>query len=729
MPTPSGRPSEIPYDRGHMRRINESLLTAHLRHAIRDGEIKYSDFADWQTQPWKAVDFLEGRVSKADESLQANPVRQRGSVELQHLKNFGTDFLAVLSDAFGEDTLQNLRDWAEAAQGGDSVREQWEQAHPAEKQKAGEAVRSIYAALAPNVEVLENTERNLNATKGLNMVEDVLRGTKEYVWDEFWDHPEMSAGLVIVGYLTYNMIKGKKLWTLIKWGAGVTIAGAFIKDKFGIQPVEKLAEIAERAGVPAVANSLRSMRDTAKRGLFGPEGKGTLNGYYEEKLKFNRDNEKYAFRFLLEQNPAKFLEWYDAARKWQVERGRSGEPTGAAVRLVNKMMSSDNLPTHFQRADTGKMAELLLGVTDRVFLHIAQRNGKTTVNDGLSLLKQKYIDGEYFNLMWDRFDAFSDDLKKKYAEETIRMQIDSIRSEAQKFYQGLARRVQKGSGVIDFMDVLMLETDMEALRKYEGPGLTYGNIESAANVFWATTKEKLTSLGEGGKKAWDEIESFFAKTLPLYWNEAWTTKIKPFLGNRVDDLADLQAWFNADVQPLIDQARVRGGQVIAVISGSRLASILKQIGIGAVDAVQMTIDEAEELGNWLEDAGKVHRSLRTFKASVNAAGDLQWSLGDAADPRTILDGYEYLINIKLVAEPDPAFAGLRGPLPPPTSIPIIPVIFPAGTVAFTDGILLQRAVWPRLPAGYRYRKADVNVTLKNPAGSYSQTKEREVALL
>lgn len=310
------------------------------------------------------------------------------------------------------------------------------------------------------------------------------------------------------------------------------------------------------------------------------------------------------------------------------------------------------------------------------------------------------------------------------------MQIDSIRSEAQKFYQGLARRVQKGSGVIDFMDVLMLETDMEALRKYEGPGLTYGNIESAANAFWATTKEKLTSLGEGGKKAWSEIESFFVKTLPLYWNEAWTTKIKPFLGNRLDDLADLQAWFNADVQPLIDQARARGGQVIVDIRNSRLAHIIKQIGIGAADAVQMTIDEAEELGNWLEEASNMHNSLRTLQVSVNAAGDLQWSLGDASNPRTILVGYEYLIRVKLIPEADPAFAGLRGP-PPPLAIvmPPVPFRFAAGDTAFADQMLLPAASHPALPLGYRYRKAAVEVELQNPLGTYTQIKKKEVALM
>lgn len=309
------------------------------------------------------------------------------------------------------------------------------------------------------------------------------------------------------------------------------------------------------------------------------------------------------------------------------------------------------------------------------------------------------------------------------------MQIDSIRSEAQKFYQGLARRVQKGSGVIDFMDVLMLETDMEALRKYEGPGLTYGNIESAANAFWATTKEKLTSLGVGGKKAWDEIESFFVKTLPLYWNEAWTTKIKPFLGNRLDDLADLQAWFNADVQPLIDQARARGGQVILDIRNSRLAHVIKQIGIGAADAVQMTVDEAEELGRWLEEASKMHNSLRTSRAAVDAAGNITWSLGDPANPGTILNGYEYSVSIILHSEPDPAFAGLLGAAPPPMRIPLPSAIFPDGTPAFNNTIIFPSASRPALPPGYRYRKGEVTVELQNPTGSYKQSKKQDVPLI
>ncbi|MDD4287875.1 MAG: hypothetical protein PHN33_06030 [Candidatus Peribacteraceae bacterium] len=728
MPTPSNRPSEIPYDRGPMRKVNESLLTSQLRHAIRDGEIKHSDFADWPSKPWMVINFLEGRVLAADESTKPNAEAQKKGVDAQHLKNFGTNFAAVLVDAFGQDVLDDLRAWAEAAKGGDRSREQWEQANPEKKQKTGNAVRSIYAALSPNVEVLENTERNLHATKGLNMVEDVLRGTKEYVWDEFWDHPEMSAGLVVVGYLCYNMIKGKKLWTLIKWGAGITVAGAFLKDKFGVQPVEKAAEIAERVGLQSVADGIRGIRDTAKRGLFGPEGKGTLNGYYEEKLKFNRDNEKYAFRFLLEQNPTQFLDWYDAARKWQVER-RGGEPTGAAVRLVDKMMSSDNLPTHFQRADSSKMTELLLGVTDRVLLHIAQRNGKATVDDGLALLKQKYINGEYFNQMWERFDAFSDDLKKKYHEKTVRDQIDGIRNDAQKFYQGLALRVQKGSGSIDFMDVLMLEADMEALRTYEGPGLTYGNIESAANVFWATTKEKLTALGEGGKKAWTEIESFFVKTVPLYWNEAWATQIKPFLSRRADDLGEIKTWFDTDVQPLIDQAKARGGQVILDIRNSRIAQVLKQIGIGAADAVQMTIDEAEELGKWLEESSDMHNSLRTFQVSTNAAGDLQWSLGDVADPRTILVGYEYHLRIQLIPELDPAFAGLRGQ-PPPRAIAMPSRVFrfAAGAPAFVNQSLLPVGRRPVLPGGYRFRRAEIELEVSNPTGTYKQIQKKEASL-
>lgn len=728
MPSPSGRPSEIPYDRGHMRRVSESLLTAHLRHAIRDGEIRYSDFADWQSKPWKAIDFLEGRVSKALESRRANPVVQRRSMDARHIADLGTDLLAVMSDVFGQDVLGDLRAWSSAAKGGDRARENWEQKNPDRKRRASDAVSSIYAALSPNVEVLENTEQSLHATKGLNMVEDVLRGTKEYVWDEFWDHPEMSAGLVVVGYLCYNMIKGKKLWTLLKWGAGITIAGAFLRDKFGIQPVEKVAEIAERMGLASVANGVRTLRDTTKRGLFGPEGKGTLNGYYEEKLKFNRDNEKYAFRFLLEQNPTQFLKWYDAARKWKMRKGPGGEPTGDVAGLVDKMMSAENLPTHFQREDTGKMAELMLSVTDQVFLHIAQRNGKSTVDDGLALLKQKYIDGKYFDLLWDRFDAFSLDLKRRYREKAIQDQIDSIRRDAQHFYQGLARRVQKGSSVIDFMDVLMLEADMESLRKYQGPGLTYNDIATSANAYWDTAKEKLTQLGDGGKKAWDEIESFFVKTVPLYWTEVWTSKVKPFLLGRRDDLTDLKAWFDADVQPLIEQAKARGGQVIMDIRNSRLAHVLTQIGIGAADAVQMTVDEAEELGKWLEEANKMHNSLRTFQISVDAAGDLRWGLGDPTDPSTLLIGYEYVAHITLIPEEDPTFVGARGVAPSPMAIRPLSKIFPPGTAAFTADMLVPVALRPALPAGYRYRRADVELELKNPAGTYKQSKKKEAAI-
>src|SRR3989344_1447521 len=508
-------PAEIPHERSTTLNPNLELLTPHLRHALKEGELMTSDFAKWPTEPWLAWYFLEGRVSHTPEAVDTNPAnpmcetfRPEALLEATKRRSLLTE---VVHKILGVDLLQGLRDWAAAGREGDAMRLKWEADHGKLASAIRKAITEIHDGLAPKITVFEKTQEQLHVNRSTNIVENLFGKTKEYVVDEIKEHPLMSVGLVLAAYWGYKQLKGTRMGKFLKWGVIGAIIASFAKNKFGIQPTEKLAEIAERFGMQGAADTLRTTRDSIKRGLFGAEDEGSLTGFYYEKLELSRDQERLAFNFMLQQNPKKFRDWYNAAKQWNTNRQGTGanDMPPEVSGLVALMVNDSRLPPYFRQMALEKQVDLLLSISDHTLTYIASRNGGGNALDGMRVLQQKYIDGRYFDLLWDRHSVFLKRLSARYPEDpAIQAQVKRIYADAEHLFRTLGRNVQIGSDDIDFMVVLLCEAEPGTIEGYKGAGISSGDMDEA----WKSLKEKLTGLGEKGEEIWEYTVEYWTST-------------------------------------------------------------------------------------------------------------------------------------------------------------------------------------------------------------------------
>lgn len=610
--SPTGNPEALPYERGSLDHLNASLLSLQLESDIRMGLVKRSEVAGWLTQPWTLARFIEGKVSPKYDHDVADP-------KLTPIAKIGTMITAALT----ADQLDTVREWAKVADRGSAQRIQWEVDHVAEKQAVEDTVKRLHDAMEPSLKVFEQTNSNLTAHKGLNLVEDTLRSTKAYIIDDFREHPEMSVGIIIVGYAVYNMIKGRKIWDILKWGSAITIGGAFLKDKFGIQPVNAIAKMADNVNLPLVGDGIRKLSDTVSRGIFGADGAGTVNGFYQEKLKLSEKDETLAFRHVLSENPKKLLKSYDAIKAWKLDRTKRLPPDAAD--LVRRMDRREELPSYWQNYDEGHKADILADVIDKVFTHVATVNGnmQATPDQGLALVKGKYVDGEYFNLLWNRSRAFEQDLMHRYTDPALREEIHRIMLDAGTFYQKMVHAVEAGSDIITLQHILVLEAgDPKVFQDYNGPGLSLGDVSAAARM---GMNSLMTKGGQAGKYAKDEIEHFFMNTVPTYWSNVYEEHLKSFFGDvkrfTKEDFDIVVLWYKNVVVPRMEKLGNDAATEIFIPIATFSKPILDAIGANAKNGLIMTRDQIEKFGKWLEEKDrefKATESLQSFTVSWDA---------------------------------------------------------------------------------------------------------------
>jgi len=577
-------------------------------------------------------------------------------------------------------------------------------------------------------------------SKGLNAVENVLRGTKEYLWDDFWEHPEMSAGLVIMTALVYPMIKDNPIWTYTKWGVATTIGGAFLKRKFNVQPTERLAEVAERLGRQDIADGIRTTVQTMRDVAFGKEGEGTLNHYFYDKLDLHRDAERSAFNHLLQKKPKEFLAWYNEAKQWTLDR-RPGRATSvrvptAVANEARAMTRMQNVPDAVKAMNTEQKVDILLEASDKVLAHIAAMNptllvtppGTTNEQKGLALLQKKYIDGSYFNLLWDRFEEANP--IPTTLSPAIQDHLKRIRDEREKFYIGMAGAVQRGSDVIQFIDILLIENDADAITKFKGTGLTPEEIKKwwewvlkEAKDKGAAAMAKAKELYEGGRTYWSTDVFPALKT-------AWTYDV----AGR-GSAEDLYKWMFAPDPALggrsradiaLEKAIDLGKDTIEIAIDNPIVDLLKEAGIMAKDALVMTRDELVEFRKWLEEYRKIGKLLNTFDIDVDRARDMiTWNLGSAdALPLT---GYHYRFTLTFHPIADAANPPPAGSAMPAPTVKIIDLSgsFSAARPAFTNAPLwINVSTSPAIPLHYKYHKVSVELEVQTGAGTTPITRSR-----
>jgi|GEM_PF-2009225 hypothetical protein len=719
----SGNSDQVPFERGSVEHHNRQLLSAHLRHSLKDGEMTASDFAEWTIKPWTALKFLEGRVSE----------------EKNAKKSGGKDYKSL----YPEDVLISLRDWSKAADKSAKSREKWEIKNPQKVKNARKAINKLHNILAPSVELFEKTQKDLEKSRAFNGVQNFVKGTKEYIVDDFFEHPAMSAAIVVMSYWSYKRLKGTPMGTTLAAVAGITVGGSFLKEKFGFEPTEEAAKAAERMGLQKAADGIRVFRDTLNRGLFGAEGEGTLTGFYYEKLKLHESNQKAAFRFLLEQNPKQFVEWYDKAGAWKLNRGpRTSNVPGDVSGLVRKMTSGKNVPEFLKNMPAADRVEVLLDVADTVLIDIAKNNGKpANAQKGLATLKEKYVNGAYFRVLWDKFDTFSNDLKENHQDTALQEQIDDIRSSMKSIYDTMERKVQNGSEVITFMDVLTIElsdADFKKMKNYGGPGLSMGDIGDALNkakqgIFAASTSTKASAIS-----LWKDIEKYFTNTIPVYWGKAWKNNILPVLSDAETKgqqyRKDVEKWLNTSNASLggktpIEYAEMKGAQakgavMFVIEKGSPLADFAAQIGIQAGGAIEMTIEQIKELAEWLDERKRMTNCANSF--GDVAFQDLTLTKGTTRATRSVIKykintseaspdlGYEYYLHITPIEEKDTTVEGGTAdnhnylPLDQTNYMKSPPVL---------NGYIVAPYSKPTAGAGYMIKRAEVQIEIRNSTGS------------
>ncbi|MFH1670341.1 MAG: hypothetical protein ABIA92_02010 [Patescibacteria group bacterium] len=643
--------------------ISAAIIASQVRESIQSEEVATSDVAEWPRKPWLAYDYL---TSKALEEQQTKSRKGRGRGK--HSKKSHVPDITELDDyiapagkepndsrlehlrkLLGDDVLKTLAIWSEKAREGEQERKDFENNldpdYPNIKDKlkdASDKVASIHSDLEQRLTSYEQTEEALNTSKQLNPVEKFFHGAKEYVWDDFKAHPLMSVGLVFLTYLAFRTLQknNPKIWTLTKYAAAAIIAGAFIKSKFGVEPTEFLAEQAERMGWEGGAKGIREMRDTVGQAFGGPEGKGTANHYYHERLGLGRKKERIVFDAMLTQSPGEFVEWYDEAKKWRQSGNK--EAPGSVTGFMEDMCEGDHIPSYFKNLDPAERISLTLNIADTMFKDIAKTNGKTPeAHVGLDIVRGKYVDGTYFDNIWTDWEI---DLKLLLKDpdlpDEFRQRINDALPEGKSFCAGMKQQIQKASGSWTLMDVLYTERAWDKIPDYDGAGESIKSLISEGLV-------GLNNLSgdayEAAKKALQEVQTYVTTTVPKAAGEVWKDDVEPYLYNDqgtglldkgFDKWEELDNWLTVEIpidaagNPLYVDAdgngltrlentidKGTGSFWFLVKKGEPLGDLLIQMGHSAGEAVEITLAQLKKLTEWLREQMKMSASLRTVRIS------------------------------------------------------------------------------------------------------------------
>ncbi|HLC76364.1 MAG TPA: hypothetical protein VJB82_04600 [Candidatus Peribacterales bacterium] len=754
-PRLTGDVDRIEFDAGTVGFPNEVQLARHLRHAIEKKEMTISDFNEWLTKPWTAYNFLAGRVSDHSDAKKSLEEDKR-SIDPQPIDPADEAEFNRLPMPL---VLDNLRDWYNAKD-----KRAWKIAHTSEAIFLQNTIANIHARLTPYLTVYENTSRKLAADKGLNIVESTINRTKEFLWDNAGEHPELSVGLAIMGFLVMSRLKGTNLMKYLIYGGGLAVGGAFLRREFGVQPTEALAGVFERLGQKGVADKMRDIRETIKRVAFDEKTAGSLPEYYYKKLNdesavskehmvnLNRFPEQTAFHFLLQQNPKKFMEWYNAAYRWKL--ASKGNVPADVAQYAHQMTRAANVQESVKNLPTKDKVEVLMKVSESVFAYLAGQNpdiasiaakpGATNAQRGIGVLHKKYIDGSFFNFVWNTYEqkhrAILDDpditdAKKAHLERValdLRATLDKV---------ALDIRLN-GSTTIDFRDVLLGETDRkDKIPAFKGLGFSDKEIEKAVDDFIANAGEWKNWAKEKGKDAYNEyILPFVLKPIGKKAKEVYEYLF-------VEDLGGGVTRFDKAIQ----DAKNAGSATVTVVLNSNIVKLMKQAGVSVgritKDAWVLSMAEVEKVQKSMETSEQMRVVLDTMSVDFDdPTTEFRLNLGNATTP--LLSTFRHFIRIDFVPEIDPNFAPEADRTNPPphtqeVSVGNGPIAIPAGLTSFTDFAFhntlpvletldatgkvtkFKDAAGNEFPSkGYRWKEAVVTVIIETPPGSPSNIKQQ-----
>lgn len=552
-PPPGSRPD--PRRPGFMERPGLPRMGVETHHALLSQEISDTEMREWSIRPWMAFPFLSTRMSPSP-------------------------------------GLAALEQWYAAAsqagdpRAGDMFAQQWAMSFPAEAEAARNAVSALSRGLRDTTNVRARTNEHLRDMRergGINWLESSFRKTKEFVWDEFRDHPLTSVAVVASMFILYKMMKGKNIGKYVALGIGGTVLYTFLKDRYNFQPGETIARMAEGVGGRRAGDAVRNFRDTLRRPFTGPEGEGSAIGFLQEQIGINDAGERIVFQAMTRQNPRDFLAWYEQARLWQY----SGPPAG--IRLpgtLEQELRSTNTPTWFKQLSQERKAEMVLAVADKMFRHIG-RNAEGM--DPVAYIQSRYIEGTFFG---DVYGEWREDIANAPPGSPLAMmaaQDPTMRG----IMGGMQHRTRNGSRAMDFLDILMMEMDerdWNGVRNYNGAGWdaaeVAGGLRTGATRSFEFAQDWIAR----------PLINLFTTHLPNFWNNT----LSPLMSRNGITLENLQTQF----MRLYEGARATGARALTVAAGSPLWHVLRDAGLlawdGTTNAWTMSMEQADRFSMYMQ---------------------------------------------------------------------------------------------------------------------------------
>jgi hypothetical protein len=499
---------------------------------------------------------------------------------------------ATLSPSPG---MNALGSWYASAAGnpatGDIFARQWAIQFPDDAKELETRVATLSGGIGTTLNVQGTTnehQRELREKTGINWLEDSFWKTKEFLWDDFSEHPATAIAAVVSLVFAYRFIsKRPTLFSMVGLAAGGTVLYTLAKDKFNFQPGEWAAGLGEMVGGKPTGDFIRKLRDTIRAPFLGAEAKGSALAYFEREIGLNDEGEKIIFPALIRQNPAAMLAWYDQARVWEL----SGPPAGISLPgSLESDLQQQNMPSWFRELPQERKAMLVLQAMKKTFGHIG-RNDKGI--DPLAFVRSRFIDGSYYD---EAYGEWHNGLESSQPGDLLykaRHTDPTARSIAQRMKQ----LTRSGSGQMDVLDLLLM---------------TEGNPEKIAQFFPGfTVAEVVKFFADAGKKVATIANDFVIKPTVKFATET----VPNFVVNDVPKIIDAISKTlekngitveNASLllKQALDSAIAAGKTVVTFAEGTPMWRILRDAGVltfnDATKLWEMSIHAAEQLAVWLD---------------------------------------------------------------------------------------------------------------------------------
>ena len=341
-------------------------LGMRLRQAMARGEVTKVAMDRWIQEPWLAYPFLNRTMQTNDPMMAA----------------LGRWYVAASVGRTPEERR--------------ALAQQWEQTEPVMASQARALIQSVHSGLSQTIATQMATNeqlRKLRDPQSTNVLEGFGSKFVDYMRD--WrEHPLTAAGVVLGIFLIFRALKNKSIGTVLGVGALGIALYSFIRDQYGIEPLESLvAKPLEQWGMPTAAGFVRKTRDTIKRPFVPTEVEGSALSYLGNRMQINGEDEHRMLGVIWGMKPADFLQAHQ-----DVMNAKMGSPNQRvnlppAVRQILRQMGADQtLARKWGNYTDRQKADIFLTVSNKI---LAQMPGG--MRFGTQYISDHFVTGAWVN--------------------------------------------------------------------------------------------------------------------------------------------------------------------------------------------------------------------------------------------------------------------------------------------------------------------------------------------